>query len=79
MIQVHVGDDQPLDRIGRQARAVERVEQAWDAVIGAGVDERGARAFDDEVCGVEARAVETGVDHANAERQRVHRGAPRRR
>ena len=55
-----------VDRLGRQAGGVERRQQARHRVVGAGVDEGGAALLDDQVGGVEARAMKAGVDDVDA-------------
>ncbi len=77
MVEVHMRDDQPIDRCGCQSDAVERGQQAWHAVVRAGVDECGVMALDDEVARIEALAMKAGVDDVNAEGQGVYRRAVR--
>ncbi len=66
MVEVHVGGDHHVDRLGLESGGVERGEQARHRVVGAGVDEGGATVLDDQVGGVEARAMKAGVDDVDA-------------
>ena len=66
VVEVHVGRDHVVDRVGRQAGGVERGEQARHRMVGAGIDEGGAAAFDDQVGGVEERPMKAGVDDVDA-------------
>ena len=66
MVQMHVGGDDPVHRIARQAHRVQRGQQARHAEVGAGVDERGAAVLHHEVGCIELVAVEAGVDGVQA-------------
>ena len=70
MVEMDVGRDHQVDRVAAQPGGGERGEQARHRVVGAGVDEGGAAVLDDQVGGVEARAVKAGVDDVDAVRQR---------
>ena len=66
VVEVDVGRDHVVDRVGAEADALERGEQARHRVVGAGVDEGGAAVLDDQVGGVEARPVKARVDDVDA-------------
>ena len=66
VVQMHVRGDHPVHRVARQAQGFQRPQQARHGVGGAGVDEGGAAAVHDQVGGVEAVAVEAGVDGVDA-------------
>ena len=81
VVEMDVGRDDVVDRVDVEAGAGERGEQARHRVVGAGVDEGGAAALDDQVGGVEERPMKAGVDDVDAVRQRldeVRREARRR-
>ena len=59
VVEVDVGRDDEVDRVGVEPGGGERGEQARHRVVGAGVDEGGAAALDDQVGGVEAAAGES--------------------
>ena len=62
MVQVHMGRDDPVHRVARQPQRVQRRQQARHARGGAGVDKSRAATVHQQVGGVKARAVKTGVD-----------------
>lgn len=66
MVEVHMGRNHEVDRVQREADGVDRIEQAWDRMVGAGVDERAAAVLDDQVARIEARAEKAGVDDMDA-------------
>ena len=66
MVEVHMRRDHELDGRARQAQRLERGQMARQREVGAGVDEGGAPAVDDEKRRVEARAMEAGVDGEDA-------------
>jgi hypothetical protein len=70
VIEMDVGRNDEVDRVALEPGGGERREQARHRVVGAGVDERGAAALDDQIRGVEQRPVKAGVDDADAVRQR---------
>ena len=79
VVEVHVRGDDEVDRRTRQAQRVERGQQARHGERGAGVDESGATAVDHQVGGVEAVAMEAGVDGPEAVAQRFDEGGQRAR
>ena len=79
VIEMHVGRDDEVDRVAREPGGGERGEQARHRVVGAGVDEGGAAALDDQVRGVEERPVKAGVDDTDAVGQRFDEGGRCRR
>ena len=67
MVEVDVGGDEPVDRVRRQPRGIERREHVRHAVQGAAVDEGRAAVLDHQVRGAERRPLaEAGVDDGDA-------------
>ncbi len=62
MVQMHVGQDQPVDIRGCQSGIVQGLHQTWQGMPGAAVDEGRASVLHDQVGGVEGWPVETGID-----------------
>ena len=74
VVEVHMGRDHEVDRVVCQACRGEGRQQARHRVVDAGVDEGGAAALDDQVGGIESRAVKTGVDDVDTVRDRLYEG-----
>ena len=70
MVEMDVGRDHVVDRVDAKAHRLQGREQPGHRVVRSGVDERRAVAFDDQVGGVEARAVKAGVDDVDAMTER---------
>ena len=66
VVEVHVRRDHVIDGLARQAERFQRGQQARHREVGAGVDEGRAAVLDDQVGGVEHRAMEAGVDGEDA-------------
>ncbi len=71
VVEMHVGGDDVVDRIDAEPDRVECREQARHRVVGARVDEGGTVALDDQVGGVESRAVKAGIDDVDAMADRL--------
>ena len=74
MVEMDVRGDDVVNRNSRHAGSLERREQARHRIVGAGVDERRAVAFDDEVARVEHRPMKAGVDYVDTVREALHEG-----
>ena len=68
VIQVHVGQEDVVDRAARDAELGERRQQVRHRVVRADVDEGGAPAVHDDVRGGVARVQVLGVDGGDAVR-----------
>ncbi len=74
MVQVHVGENQPVHGPRFQSGVGECMQQSRDRMIGPAVDEGGPVLFHHQVGGVEVRPVESGIDGVNAVHG-LHRGS----
>ena len=74
VVQMDVGEDQPVHVGRREACGFQPAQQRRHRVRGAAVDEGGAAVLDDQVGRIEQRAVETGVDDMDAVGQGLEEG-----
>ena len=74
VVQVHMGGDDPVDRVARQAQGLKRRQQPRHGEVGATVDEGGPPFMHQQVGGVEAVAVKAGVHGVDAVAQRLQEG-----
>ena len=74
VVQVHVGRDDAVDGVAREAQRVQRRQQARHREVRAGVDEGGAAVREQQVGGVEVVALEAGVDGEDVVAERRHEG-----
>ena len=77
VIQVHVGQQQVVDRLGRDAELGERGEQVRHREVSADIDERGATGILDDVCGGVTAVQVLGVDRGDAVRVAMEIGLHR--
>ena len=66
VVEVHVGQEQVIDLLARDAELVQRREQPWGSRGGACIDERCPAVVHDEVTRRQARADVMGVDQVHA-------------
>ncbi|MNM41671.1 hypothetical protein D3C81_524940 [compost metagenome] len=66
MIQVHVGQQQPVHRLHAQPVVGQGLQHRRHRQAGTAVDERGTTIFDDQVGGIEIGPLETGIDGVDA-------------
>ncbi len=66
VIQMHMGEDQPIDIGNRQSGLGQGLHQPRLRVVGAAVDEGAASVLDHQIGGVEVRPLEAGVDGVDA-------------
>ena len=66
MIEVDMGGDHIVDRLGAYAQLCQAGEQVRDGMLGAGIDQGGMAALDDEVNGSQAGTQIAGIDGVDA-------------
>jgi hypothetical protein len=65
MIEMNVGEDQPVDMLRIQTRFSKRIEQPGHRVIGAAIDKGAMPVMDEKVSRIESGSDEAGIDSVN--------------
>ena len=66
VVQVHVRQQQVVHRAARDAELIQRRQQIGHGEVGADIDEGGAPAIHDQVCGRVSRVQVLGIDGGDA-------------